>query len=207
MPRLEPLPHGAREGLEEVMEGATRRLGFIPNSLMTMGRRPELALAFNRLANVVMGPTSTVDAALGNLVSQVASRSAACGYCMAHTANGALSCGLPSEKEEALWDYDTSPLFTPAERAALRVAERAGGVPNEVTDADFDELKKHYSSEQIIDLVAIIAMFGFLNRWNDTMATELESQPTEAGERFLAPRGWSVGKHGRRAVPAEPEKS
>ena len=205
MPRLEPLPGDAREGLAEVIEGATRRLGFIPNSLMTMGRRPELALAFNRLANVIMGPTSTVDAPLANLISQVVSRSAGCGYCMAHTANGALSCGLPSEKEEALWDYDMSPLFTPAERAALRVADRAGQVPNAVTDADFEELKKHYSSEQIVDLVAVIAMFGFLNRWNDTMATELESSPTEAGERFLSPRGWTVGKHGRDVAPVKSE--
>jgi uncharacterized peroxidase-related enzyme len=196
MPRLEPLPDDAREGLEEVIEGATRRLGFTPNSLMTMGRRPDIALAFNRLANVIMGPTSTVDVALRNLISQVASRSAGCGYCMAHTANGSLSCGLSSEKEDALWDYETSPLFTPAERAALRVADGAGRAPNEVSDEDFEQLRKHYSAEQIVDIVAVIAMFGFLNRWNDTMATELESEPKKVGERVLSARGWSVGKHG-----------
>ena len=197
MPRLEPLPLEARQGLDEVAEGATARLGFVPNSLMTMARRPDIALAFNRLANVVMGSTSTIDAGLRNMVSQAASRSAGCGYCMAHTASGSISCGLPSAKEEALWDYETSPLFTPAERVALRVADRAGRTPNAVTDEDFDELKSHYTPEQIVDLVAVIAMFGFLNRWNDTMATELEAIPTEAGERFLASRGWTVGKHGR----------
>jgi uncharacterized peroxidase-related enzyme len=177
------------------MEGAIERLGFVPNSLMTMGRRPAVAIAFNRLASVIMGPTSTIDATLRNLISQVASRAAGCGYCMAHTANGAMSCGLPSEKEGALWNYETSPLFTPAERAALRVADGAGKVPNAVTDSDFEELKKHYTTVQIVDIVAVIALFGFLNRWNDTMATELESAPVEAGRRFLSDHGWTVGKH------------
>ena len=64
-----------------------------------------------------------------------------------------------------------------------------------MTDADFVELKKHYSEAQIVDIVAVIALFGFLNRFNDTMATELESSPIEAGKRYLTERGWSVGKH------------
>jgi len=69
------------------------------------------------------------------------------------------------------------------------------GTPNAVTDEDFTELKRYYTDAQIVDIVAVIALFGFLNRFNDTMATELESSPVEAGQRFLAQKGWSVGKH------------
>jgi hypothetical protein len=43
----------------------------------------------------------------------------------------------------------------------------------------------------------VITLFGFLNRFNDTMATELEGSPIAAGQRFLAERGWTVGKHAR----------
>ena len=68
-------------------------------------------------------------------------------------------------------------------------------MPNAVTDADFAELKKHYTDAQIVDIVAVISLFGFLNRFNDTIATELEASPIEAGKRFLAKKGWSVGKH------------
>jgi len=102
---------------------------------------------------------------------------------------------IAAEKENALWEFETSPLFSAAERAALRVAQGAAQVPNAVTDADFAELKKHYSEAQIVDIVAVIALFGFLNRFNDTMATQLEGSPIEAGERYLAERGWTVGKH------------
>jgi alkylhydroperoxidase family enzyme len=103
--------------------------------------------------------------------------------------------GPSSTIEEALWEYETSPQFSAAERAALRVAQGAAQVPNAVTDEDFGELKRHYSDAQIVDIVAVIALFGFLNRFNDTMATELESSPIEAGKRFLAQKGWTVGKH------------
>src|SRR5260370_40709442 len=108
------------------------------------------------------------------------------GDCMAQTAHTAGRVGISPEKEAALWEYETSPLFTAAERAALRVAQCAAQVPNAVSDADFAELKKHYTEAQIVDIVAVIALFGFLNRFNDTMATELEGSPIEAGKRYLA---------------------
>jgi len=130
------------------------------------------------------------------MIAQMASRAAGCGYCMAHTAHSAERIGLSAGKEEALWDYETSSLFSEAERAALRVAQGAAQVPNAVTDGDFATLKEHYTEEQIVDIVAVIALFGFLNRFNDTMATELEASPIEAGKRFLSQRGWTVGKHG-----------
>jgi uncharacterized peroxidase-related enzyme len=170
-------------------------MGFLPNSQLIMARRPEILRGFVQLASAINAPGSTIDPQLRNLVSQMASRASGCGYCMAHTAHTAGRVGISEAKEKALWEYETSPLFSAAERAALRVAQGAAQVPNAVTDEDFTELKRHYTDTQIVDIVAVIALFGFLNRFNDTMATELESSPIEAGRRFLAQKGWSVGKH------------
>jgi len=89
----------------------------------------------------------------------MASRAAGCGYCMAHTAHTADRVDLAAEKENALWEFETSPLFSAAEHAALRVAQGAAQVLNAVTDADFSELRKHYSDAQIVDIVAVIALF------------------------------------------------
>ena len=195
MPRLAPLPPDAVPEIAEQLEAAKNRMGFLPNSQLIMARRPEILRAFQQLGAAINGASSTISPQLRNMISQMASRAAGCGYCMAHTAHTAGRVGLSDAKEEALWDYEASPLFSAAERAALRVAQGAAQVPNAVTDADFDELKRHYSEAQIVDIVAVIALFGFLNRFNDTMATELESSPIEAGRRFLAQRGWTVGKH------------
>src|SRR5262249_41094837 len=62
--------------------------------------------------------------------------------------------------------------------------------------AIFAELRAHWSEEQIVEIVATIAMAGFLARWNGTMATPLEDEPREVAEKHLAPQGWSAGIHG-----------
>jgi uncharacterized peroxidase-related enzyme len=197
MPRLEPLPPETVPELADLLTRSKERMGFFPNSQLIMARRSEILRGFAQLAAAINGPSSTISPQLRNLISQMASRASGCGYCMAHTAHTAGRVGIPDAKEEALWQYETSPLFSAAERAALRVAQGAAQVPNAVTDEDFAELKRHYSEAQLVDIVAVIALFGFLNRFNDTMATELESSPLDAGKRFLAEKGWTVGKHAR----------
>jgi hypothetical protein len=51
------------------------------------------------------------------------------------------------------------------------------------------------SDTQVVEIVGVIALFGFLNRWNDTMATPLEEEPKAVGEKHLAAHGWSAGRH------------
>ena len=136
---------------------------------------------------------------LKRLIGMMSSWAAGCQYCVAHTAHGAAKLGIAEEKIAALPSFETSPLFDDAERAALRVARGAGQVPNGVTDAEFADLKQHYSLEQVVEIVGVIAMFGFLNRWNATLATELESSPLQFAQRALKGTGWSAGVHASKA--------
>jgi len=68
-------------------------------------------------------------------------------------------------------------------------------VPNGVSDQDFAALKPHFDEDQIVDIVAVISGFGFLNRWNDTLATPLEDTPIAHATDHLAKTGWTTGKH------------
>lgn len=115
---------------------------------------------------------------------------------MAHTAGGALRLGIDEKKLEAVWEYKTSPLFEEKERIALDFSIAAASQPNDVSDELFDRMKKHWSEGQIVEITAVVAMFGFMNRWNDTMATPVEEEPIEVGEKHLAAHGWKIGKHG-----------
>ena len=81
------------------------------------------------------------------------------------------------------------------EKAALRVAVHAGMVPNAVEAEHMSELSRYFSEKQVIEVVAVISLFGFLNRWNDTMATTLESAPKNFAADQLASHGWAAGKH------------
>ena len=116
---------------------------------------------------------------------------------MAHTAGGSLRFGVDEKKVAAIWEYRTSSLYTEAERAALDFAIAAASQPNAVTDGLFERMKRHWTEGQIVEIAATVALFGFLNRWNDTMATPLEEEPIEVGKKFLAPHGWNVGRHRR----------
>lgn len=199
-PRVAPLPPEHTPELKEQFEAARKRMGFIPNSQLVMQRSPKMLKAYAQLSAAIWDPDGKVDLATKRLVSYVASRSAGCQYCMAHTAEGAAHGGVDQQKLDAVWDYQTSPLFNAAERAALDVAVGAACVPNAVTDEMFIELQKHWSDDQIVEIVGVISMFGFLNRWNDTFATPLEDSPLEFGKTHLSKHGWDVGKHLRTGV-------
>ena len=91
--------------------------------------------------------------------------------------------------------YEESEFFNQSEKAAIAIALAAGRVPNETSKKHFDDLREHFEERQIVQIVAVISLFGFLNRWNDTMATQLESEPTEFAESVLSDGGWALGKH------------
>jgi uncharacterized peroxidase-related enzyme len=194
-PRIKPLPPEHSPELKEQFDGMRKNLGFIPNSILIMQRKPKLAKALAQMTAAVWDPEGKVDRGFKRLIAHVASRTAGCLYCMAHTAGGALHLGVEDKKLAAVWDYQTSPLFSAAERVALDVAAAGAAVPNAVTDEMFANLRKHWDEEQIVEIVGVIATFGFLNRWNDTLATPLEDEPIAVGEKFLASHGWSPGKH------------
>lgn len=195
MPHIDPLPREALPQFAELFERYDRIRGFLPNSILTMGRRPNIAEAFMKLNQAILYE-GTVPEALKMLISLVTSQATGCRYCQAHMANLSSVYKNSDEKIRALWEFETSPLFSDAERAALRLAYHAALVPNEASAEDFDELKKYYSDDQIVEIVASIALFGYLNRWNDTLATELEEVPSKVADRAIGAVGWMAGKHG-----------
>lgn len=194
MARIEPLPHDRLEHLAERFALMESLMGFVPNSMPTMARVRGLAEAFSDLGGVVL-TNPRLDMALNQMVAQVASSAAGCRYCQAHTAHSAKNLGVSEEKLADLWVWETSEHFDDAERAALTLAFNAASVPNTVTDTHMAELRCHFDDDQIAGLVATISMFGYLNRWNDTMATDLEDKPTDFGRRVLSDAGWEPGKH------------
>lgn len=195
MARVDPL---SRESLAEHEDGlalAEAMMGFVPNSMFTMARVPNLLPAFQGLAAAVF-TNELIPRGLGQMVAMVTSAGAGCRYCQAHTGHTAERMGIDAAKLENIWEFETSEHFDEAERAALRLAFHAGQVPNAATDEDFAECRKHYSDDQIAAIVSFIALFGYLNRWNDTMATDLEDSPKSFGERVLSDQGWEIGNHG-----------
>jgi len=161
-----------------------------------MLRKPNVFRAYRDLHTAVMIDVGEVPKALKFMVAEVVSNAAGDRYCTAHNAQNAATIGeTPAEKVRALEQFQTSPLFTAAERAALSLALAAGACPPCVTDEHFVELKKHYSEDAIVEIVAVIALLGWLNRWCQTLAPEIEASALAFAEKHLAPSGWTPGVH------------
>ena len=196
MARITPIRREDAPELEDVFSRAEQALGFVPNSFFAMGRSPGILRAFTRLAREVIGVPGKAPLALKRMAGYMASRSAGCQYCSAHTAETAsVIDGVAPEKIASIWEYEKSPLFDDGERAVLRMAQGAGASPNAVSNEDMQELKKYFDDDQIVELVSAVCLFGWLNRWNDTMATDLEPRPLEFGLANLSESGWRPGKH------------
>lgn len=208
---------------EIIFKEAEKAMGFVPNSLRNMSKKPNILGAFAMLSVNIKGFSSSqttpwtgikilfktlkwslkakkeshleVPAYLKSLVAHVSSNASGCRYCQAHTAHIAYEKdGVPIEKLQNIWEFQTSELFSEKERAALSFALAASSVPNQVTPAHHKKLREFFTEKHIVEIVATIAMFGFLNRWNDSMATPLETEPFEFASTYLSNK-WEPGKH------------
>lgn len=195
MAHLEPLPPETTPELAEDFALFERILGFVPNSLLTMQRRPAMVQGFGALTRAVMDPEGPVDLGFMRLVAHFASRAAGCQYCEAHSLIAAEIHGISRQKLEAIWDYQDSELYSEAERVALDFALAAGSVPNAVDRELVSRMKQHWSADQIVQILGAVCLYGFLNRWNDSMATDLEDAPRRMGQQVLSKGGWTGGKH------------
>lgn len=195
MAHIKPLDKSFTPELAEDFAIFEEILGFIPNSLLTMQRKPEMVKGFGVLTKAVMSKGGEVDLGLMRLIAHFASRAAGCQYCEAHSLIAANIHGISQEKLDAIWEYQSSDLYSDAERVALDYALAAGSVPNGVTTELMDRMKQHWSENQIVEILGAVCLYGFLNRWNDSMATDLEASPAAMGKRVLAKGGWDGGKH------------
>ena len=180
--------------LAPMLQMVEASMGFLPTSMMTMAHWPELTQAFGGLGATILN-SGELDPGLKQMIAFAVSNAAGCRYCQAHTAKSAQKNAVSAEKLQAIFEFERSDLFSDQEKAALRVAVHAGMVPNAVEAQHMAELSKYFSDKQAVEVVAVISMFGFLNRWNDTMATTLEDAPKSFAADQLAAHGWVAGKH------------
>jgi uncharacterized peroxidase-related enzyme len=194
-PLVDPLPSDTDPEVAELAHFFDETLGFCPNSVLTMQRRPAIARAFINLNSAVMENHDRVTSAFKRLLAYVSSHATGCRYCQAHAIRAADRYGADADQMANIWEYRTHDAFDDAERAALDFAVAASTVPNGVDEALQSRLRAHWDEGEIVEILGVIALFGFLNRWNDSMATTLEAPSAQSGEQFLASSGWTGGKH------------
>jgi uncharacterized peroxidase-related enzyme len=190
-------PLSADHDLEtkELAEFFNETLGFCPNSVLTMQRRPAISKAFINLNKAVMANEGRVTSALKRMIAWVSSNSTGCRYCQAHAIRAAERYGAEQEQLDNIWEYRTHAAFSEAERAALDFSLAASMIPNAVNADIKKRLYEYWDEGEIVEMLGVISLFGYLNRWNDSMGTSMEGGAIESGDQFLGKYGFKVGKH------------
>jgi uncharacterized peroxidase-related enzyme len=194
-PLVNPLDRNTTKEAAEMASFYEETLGFTPNSLFTMMHRPRIARAFLEMNQAVMENKARVTSALKRQIAYLSSMTTGCRYCEAHAIRAAVRYGSEEDKLQHIWDYKTYPAFTDGERAAFDLAIAASSVPNAVDDEIAENMRKHWEEGEIVEIMGVVALFGYLNRWNDSMGTQLEGPAAQDGENLLSENGWNIGKH------------
>jgi uncharacterized peroxidase-related enzyme len=194
MPLVKPLSNIKDKETQELVTFFNETLGFCPNSVLTMQKKPHLAQAFVNLNKAVMDNAGSISSEFKRIIAYISSNTAGCRYCQAHAIRAAERYGGEKERLEQAWDFENSSLFSEAEKVALRFTVAASSVPV-CTSQELEQLLQHHWNEtDILEIMSVIALFGYLNRWNDVMGTSLEEDARDSAESILQSQ-WDIGKH------------
>lgn len=191
MPRIAPLPRATVPQYEPIFKGMEDSIGYVPNSFLTMARDHGILTAVGAMSDAFWYP-DTVDEPLRRLVTFAYSHFAGSFYSSAHCAFGAEELGLAREKILSIFDYETAPAYSAAERAVLRLCRHAARIPGEVTDADVAAVTAQYGVQVAAYITGLICFMAFLNKWNEICGTRLEDAPRAWAEANLRPLGWHL---------------
>ena len=194
MPLVKPSFKIQDKETQELVTFFNETLGFCPNSVLTMQKKPHLAQAFVNLNKAVMDNAGSISSEFKRIIAYISSNTAGCRYCQAHTIRAAERYGGEKERLEQAWDFENSSLFSEAEKVALRFTIAASSVPVSTSQELEELLQHHWNETDILEIMSVIALFGYLNRWNDVMGTSLEKEAKDSAESLLQNQ-WDIGKH------------
>ena len=191
-PLVKPLNSEDKE-LKKLIKFYDETLGFCPNSIKTMFIRPQIAYAFINLNKAVMENKGELSSKIKRLIGYLASTVSGCRYCQAHTIRAAERYGSDDKQLNEIWDFRESSAFTEKEKIAFEFTIASSSIPNQVNDKISYELREHWDDGEIVEMLGVISLFGFLNRWNDSMGTPIEEGALESGNKFI--KNWNPNKH------------
>jgi uncharacterized peroxidase-related enzyme len=151
--------------------------GNVPNMFRVMAHRPEIFATMQAHFGAVL-TTGTVSTKLKELIIVRTSQVNATPYCLASHTVLAKGLGWTDDQLSNLADWGMRDDFSPAEKAALRLAETVTQDAHAVNDQQFAELRNFYSEGEIVELLCAIGLFNYFNRFNNA----LQMEPTKPGE-------------------------
>jgi len=160
--------------LKPIIAMQQKHYGDVLNPTRWWGRMPRLFWLVALFVGYLERKKARLEPTLRALLMTRVSQQCECAFCIdANSLRLAQRCGA-MEKVQALSGWQTSTLFTPAERAALDYADAMTATPPHIDDPIKETLHCHFSNEQITEMTALVAFQNLSARFNS--ALEIPSQ-------------------------------
>jgi alkylhydroperoxidase family enzyme len=156
---------------------------------------PELMQRFMKLVEQVMISPNHLPQQLRAEIFTIASVTSGCRHCQAHGAYSLQLMGVDPDRIRSVWTFEECEEFSDADKSALTLARDAASVPNRVEPEHLAELRKHWSDRQIVEMLAVVSLAGWFNRWNDSIATVTDQESSDWADQHLKKVGWELAKH------------
>lgn len=178
--RIAPLHENDPRSQDPVLEELVGFVGYRPNALLTMARKPGVVPALLQLLGVTLRGDGPIPEPLRFLIAAETARGARCRYTTTHLVHAAHHLGVGWDKLAALPFYQDDARYTEQERKALVIATAGGSLPVREPAQAIEQARQVFTEEEIVEIVSCVAMVGWFNRWNGLMGSELEPVPSEA---------------------------
>lgn len=178
--RAAPLAADDPRSQDPQLEELVAFVGYRPHALLTMARKPGvLAAVLGLVGHTLRGP-GLIEPGLRFLLAAETCRGARCAYSTVHAVHAAQHAGVGWARLSALPDYRSDDRFDARERAALAIASAGATLPVGDAGPAFEAAKHYFCEDELIEIVSVVALFGWFNRWNSLLRTTLEPVPAEA---------------------------
>jgi len=161
-------PESASPEVREIYDTTLR--GKPGNVQKALAHRPEMLKNF---LSFYASVGRSLDRKLFELIYLRISFINGCHYCTQHHVASSKRVGLTAEDWTALQAGNYS-RYSEKERAALTYVDKLTRAPRAIEETDFDELKKHFSDSEIVDLHMLTGLANLTNRVTDPLGLELE---------------------------------
>jgi uncharacterized peroxidase-related enzyme len=161
----EPAEAELPEDIAAIYEANRAKIGFVPNVFRAYARRPEHFRAFMAYHDVLMKAPGGLSRAEREAIVVAVSSENRCQYCM--TAHGAALriLGKDARLAEQIANNWRTASLTPRWRAMLEFASRVNEPGFAAADGEIEAMRSAgFSDDDIWDVAAIAAFFGFSNR-------------------------------------------
>jgi len=150
--------------VREIYESYERNNKKVPEWVKVMAHRPEILKEFFELLKVVMGK-GVVTSKLKWKIAYVVSEANRCPFCVDVTVAMLKKFGASDKEIEEMKDLKK---LTDKEKEIMELVKEVTEKANVCTPELLEKMKKDFKEPEMVEIVSIICLFNYINRFNNT---------------------------------------